>query len=514
MCARHEAKPLSSLPVPSTPCRFMLLAVRAMVLVMAVSGAEATAAPSFADPAPPVVADADAPAIREPQPNPDVRFHATPKPLPADAVTADWPAYPPPGGVMTSAETRLLRDVAAGSPARVWEMPKGEGFAPPAVVGDRLFLFHRVGDEAVLDCLSATNGARYWRFTAPTGYRDRYGYNGGPRCGPVIAGNRVFTFGADGQLHCIDLRSGRARWRRDILKEFGVPQNFFGVGVAPLVEGDRLIVHIGAPGGPCVAAFDTETGRMVWGAGTEWGQSYAAPVAATVAGRRRVFVFAGGESDPPTGGLLVIDPADGRVEFSFPWRGRRVESVNASAPVAFGDRVFISECYGAGGAMLEAAAGGAWRTAWTNAKFDTHFMTAVRSGDHLFGVTGHGPGDAWLTCVEFATGREAWRLKPAWTNTVPTATGPRDVKSGIVRGWLLLVDGRCLCLGEYGDLLWLDLDPSGYRPSSRTRLFTAPETWTPPVLSRGLLYICQNRPDPSDGTPPRLICFDLRAMPH
>ena len=178
--------------------------------------------------------------------------------------------------------------------------------------------------------------------------------------------------------------------------------------------------------------------------------------------------------------------------------------------MVLGSHVFISECYGAGGAMLEAGPGEAWRTAWTNDEFDTHFMTAVRWGDHLYGVIGHGPGDAWLACVEFATGREAWRVKPVWTNTVATASGPREVPSGILRGWLLPVDGRCLCLGEYGDLLWLDLNPAGYRALSRTRLFTASQTWSPPVLSRGLLYICQNRPDPADGSPPRLICFDLR----
>ena len=493
------------------PAEQRFLHGRALVVgLFLIGGFPAVGEPPFVDPAPPVAEETGTVQIREPQPNPDVRFHAPPKPLPVGAVTADWPSFPPPDGVMTSAETRLLRDFSAGPPSRVWEMPKGEGFAAPVVAGDRLVLFHRNGDEAVVDCLSATNGARYWRFAAPTVYRDRYGYNGGPRCGPVMADNRVFTFGADGQLHCLDLRSGRARWKRDLLKEFNVPQNFFGVGAAPLVEGDKLIVHIGAPDGPCVAAFDVETGRMVWGAGSEWGQSYAAPVAATIGGRRRVFVFAGGESSPPTGGLLVIDPADGRVEFTFPWRGRRIESVNASAPVVFGHHVFISECYGAGGAMLEAGPDGAWQTAWTNAKFDTHFMTAVRRGDHLYGVTGHGPGDAWLACVEFETGREAWRAKPVWTNRVPTASGSRQVPSAILRGWLLPAGGRCLCLGEYGDLLWLDLDPAGYRELFRTRLFTASETWSPPVLSRGLLYICQNRPDPSNGSSPRLICFDLR----
>ena len=194
----------------------------------------------------------------------------------------------------------------------LWEMRKGEGFASPVIVGERLVLFHRVGTEEVIDCVHAGDGRRFWQVRYPTSYKDRYGYNPGPRASPAIAGGRVFTFGAEGRLHCIDLASGRINWRRDLHAEFGIRQNFFGVGASPLVLGDRVILQIGAPGGPGVAAFDVATGRLLWGAETEWGASYASPVPATLHGRERVLVFAGGESRPPTGGLLCLDPEIGR----------------------------------------------------------------------------------------------------------------------------------------------------------------------------------------------------------
>ena len=76
---------------------------------------------------------------------------------------------------------------------------------------------------------------------------------------------------------------------------------------------------------------------------------------------------------------------------------------------------------------------------------------------------------------------------------------------------LLVADGRFLCLGEYGHLLWLELSPKGYKELSRAWLFAAGETWTLPVLSRGLLYIVQNTRDLLRGTGPRLLCYDLRA---
>ena len=65
-------------------------------------------------------------------------------------------------------------------------------------------------------------------------------------------------------------------------------------------------------------------------------------------------------------------------------------------------------------------------------------------------------------------------------------------------------------LGEYGQLAWLDLNPKGYKELSRTSLFVARESWGTPALSRGLLTLCQNEVG-VDGSPRRLLCYDLRA---
>ena len=450
-----------------------------------------------------------------PSTNPDATFHAAPQPLPVGAVTSDWPTLLGPMYNMHSPETHLLRDFPKKGPPLVWEVNKGDGYAAPAILGGRLVLFHRINDQAIVDCLNAQDGRRFWRFAYPTAYHDRYGFNHGPRCSPVIADDTVFTFGADGQLHALDLQTGQVRWQHDILSEFKLKPNFFGVGSTPLVESGNVIINIGADGGPCVAAFDAHTGKRVWGAGTEWGPSYATPVPALVNGRRRLFVFAGGESDPPTGGLLDIDPTTGQIENRFPWRGKRYESVNASAPVAIGsNQVFISECYGAGGALVAMDGTGGCHVVWTNSQFGTHFMTAVAKDGCLYGVDGHGPGDAFLVCADLKTGHELWRVKPTWTEAVETRQGRRKLTLGTVRCSLMLVDDRCLCLGEFGHLLWLDLQPQGYRELSRAQLFLAPNTWTPPVLSCGLLYVCQNSRDTVHGTPPRLLCYDLRADNH
>ena len=87
----------------------------------------------------------------------------------------------------------------------------------------------------------------------------------------------------------------------------------------------------------------------------------------------------------------------------------------------------------------------------------------------------------------------------------------RTIKLNTDRCHLLYADGRTLCTTEWGHLLYLDLTPAGVKVASRLFPFAAPESWTPPVLSRGLLYLSQNTPDNPHGKPPRLLCYDLRG---
>ncbi len=390
-------------------------------------------------------------------------------------------------------------------------MKKGTSYSSPAIAGERLVFLHRLGAEEVVECLRAETGARYWKFSYATRFEDRYGYNNGPRSSPVIDGDRVYTMGAEGKLHCLKLETGQVYWKRDIRAEFKVPQDFFGTASTPLVEGDLLIVGVGAPGGPCVAAFNKQSGKLVWGAGESWGPSYASPVPAVVNGRRRLFVFAGGESDPPTGGLLSVDPQSGSADLEFPWRSRSYESVNASCPVVFGDRVFVSASYKTGGALLDLLSDGTYKVAWTAKDFGLHWNTAIHQEGYLYGFDGRNEPDAALVCLDAKTGKPVWRVVPEWEETFVRNGSPQKQMLGTYRGTLLRADGGFFCLGELGHLLRLELTPAGYKEIARSWLFAARESWTLPVLSRGLLYVCQNSRGMLNGEPPRLLCYDLRA---
>ena len=431
-----------------------------------------------------------------------------PKPLPAGAVTHDWAAFLGPTHNAVSTETKLTRTLP---PPLVWEFPRGTGYTSPAVVGERLVFIHRLANEEIVECLHAETGATQWQFRYATNFEDRYGYNNGPRSSPVIDGKRVFTMGAEGKLHCLELGSGKVVWKRDLRSDYAVRQDFFGTASTPLVEGGLLIVNVGAPGGPSVAGLDKITGREVWGAGREWGPSYASPVPAVLYGKRRVLVFAGGESEPATGGLMSIDPVTGNVDFSFPWRSRTHESVNASCPVVFDNKVFISASYRTGSALIEVRPDFTGRTVWTTQEFGLHFNTAIYRDGYLYGFDGRNEPDASLACVDAATGKVVWRETPEWTETFELRGVAQQQTLGTYRGSLLAVDGQFLCLGEFGHLLWMDLTPKGYKQVSRAWLFAARESWGLPVLSRGLLYVAQNTRDLLRGTGPRLLCYDLRT---
>lgn len=486
-----------------------------LILISPASGAAAT------DPNPPQVATLAPVPPPKPQKNERVTFHSAPKPLPKGAITHDWTSFLGPTHNGVSTETKLIQKFPASGPKIVWEMESGNGYSSPSIQGDHLVYVHRVRDEVIVECLHPQTGDSYWEHRYDTSYSDRYGYSDGPRASPVIDGDRVYLLGVEGNLICLELATGRVIWQRNINNDFNVKQDFFGTVGTPLLQNDKLIINVGGQKGPCVAAFQKMTGRLVWTAGeNNWGPSYASPIPATFHGKRRVMVFAGGDSDPPTGGLLSLDPTDGKVDFEFPWRSTKYESVNASCPVAIGNQIFISATYRAGSALINVKPDFTPEIEWTmrdrehNTDGDLlgiHWNTPIVTDGHLYAFDGRNEPDASLVCVNLKTGTVVWREAAEWDETIELNGQTQKLTLSTLRGNLLHVDGRFLCQGELGHLLWLDLSPAGYRELSRCRPFLARYTWALPVISRGLVYINQNSRDVTTGKGSRLICYDFRA---
>jgi outer membrane protein assembly factor BamB len=422
-------------------------------------------------------------------------------PLPPDLRSrktgSDWPRFLGPQGTSVSSEKGIHSPWPAAGPKIVWERSIGSGYAMPVVSRGRLFLIDRIRNRARLRCWNAETAESLWTFEYPCNYKDMYNYSGGPRCCPVVDGNRVYIFGAEGMLHCVRATDGKLFWKIDTTTKFGVRQNFFGVGSTPVIEGGLLLVQIGGSpkgsdrlsfedlkgNGTGLVALDKFTGEIKYKVSNELA-SYSSPIVTTIGNRRWCFLFA-------RGGLLALEPSSGKIDFHYPWRARELESVNAANPVIVGHRVLISECYEIGSALLEFKPGG-YSEVWTDRgkgrkkSLMCHWMTPIHVDGYVYGCSGRHTNEAELRCIELSTGKVMWR------------------EPNLTRTSLLLVDGHLISLGEDGTLRLLKVNPKKYEEISSVELHPVGKDgkpdpkagslleypcWAAPILSNGLLYV-------------------------
>jgi len=480
-------------------------------MLLTLLGASFLQAETIADPAPPKVHEVTATEVVKSETFDRLTEFAPPAPRQSEAINAAWPRFLGPTDNCISPETHLLSSFPEGGPATVWELEKGTGYTSPVIADGRLVFFDRLGDDETIDCLDPETGERFWSYSYEVEYTDRYGFNNGPRASAILSDGKVYTLGVTSILTCLDLASGSLIWQRDLDAEFDLADFFFGHGSCPLIFDGKLIVPMGTnleEKGISVAAFDQNTGQLLWTTEHEWNASYASPIIAELQGEPRLLVFQGGESDPAYGGLLAINPQTGELLDAFPWRPDKYESVNSSTPVAVGnDQIFVTSSYQLGAVLLKFNESLKWESVWKAPEFGMHWMTPLLLDGHLYGFRGRNEPDAWLASYDVATGAENWRDDEEWA--IPLESG-RDYRMKYLRGSLLHADGKTYALGELGSLGIFKLSPDGVETLDRTQLFLARSTWSLPVLHRGLLYVSQHEAD-VDGNGPRLICYDLRT---
>ncbi|MHB8970805.1 MAG: outer membrane protein assembly factor BamB family protein [Pirellulaceae bacterium] len=157
----------------------------------------------------------------------------------------DWPSFLGPNRNGKSSETGLLIDWPPAGPRVVWTRNIGKGYGAGSISRGRYYHFDRAGDRARLFCLNAETGAELWVFEYLTRFVDADSYDNGPRCSPVVDGNRVYIYGAEGMLFCLRADDGTVVWSCDTVRQFGVLPFFFGVGSTPVVEQNLLIAIVG-----------------------------------------------------------------------------------------------------------------------------------------------------------------------------------------------------------------------------------------------------------------------------
>ena len=413
---------------------------------------------------------------------------------------SDWPSFLGPTGDGKSPEKFPIEPWLISGPPLIWRTKIGESYGAPTISRGRLFIFDRHQNLARLSCMRSERKKLLWQFEYPTDYRDMYGYNNGPRTCPIVDNDRVYIYGPKGILHCLNVLDGALRWKIDTSSQFNVVPNFFGVGSTPIIEDQLLIVQVGGAlpteardvyqaqgkivgNGSGIVAFDKISGQVVYQITDELA-SYASPILATTDQRRWCFMFT-------RGSLVGFDPLTGQIDFQYPWRDRKLESVNASNPVVVGNTIFVSEAYGVGSSVLQFHPKG-YKIIWSDLlsrrekAMMLHWNTAIHHQGYLYGCSGRHTQGSSLRCVELQTGRVMWS-KPINERTS-----------------LLYINGYLISLGEFGRLMLIHVNPKTLDIISEVQLSRQHglkhPLWAAPVLSNGFLYIRSKD---------QLLCFDL-----
>ena len=379
----------------------------------------------------------------------------------ASAPGADWPQFLGPNRDGVYLGDDLGEEWPASGPPTVWERPVGQGYSNPVVANGRLILFHREGDKEVVEALDAQTGKPLWSFDYSTTYRSDFGFGEGPRASPVVVSGQVYTFGAQGVLHCLQVVSGRKVWSLDTHKKFGVQKGYFGAAGTPLVLGTQLFLNVGGAGGAGVVAIDKDTGRTLWTA-SEDPASHASAVSATFGEQAHVLFYT-------RTGLLGADPKTGEIFFQQRWRARSNASANAATPLVMGDRIFLSASYGTGATVLNVK-GRELETVWSSDdSLTNHYSTSVHHDGYLYGFHGRQEHDPSLRCVALNTGKVQWSEERFGAGSITRA------------------GDRLLVLRENGELVLAKASPVSFQVVSRAQILQG-TVRAYPAIADGLFY--------------------------
>jgi outer membrane protein assembly factor BamB len=385
----------------------------------------------------------------------------------------DWPQWRGPDRTGLSKESGLLRQWPQSGPPLAWTAAAlGAGYGTVSLKGDRIFVQGLKGNDSVVTALNRSDGKGVWSKVLGPGGRNDQGP--GPRGTPTVDDDRLYVLTENGDLACLKTADGSAVWQRNILKEFGGHNIPWLISESPLIDGNNVIVTPGGRGAG-VVALNKMSGATVW-TSKELSDAagYASPVVADVQGVRTVMTLTSAAG-------VGLRASDGKLM----WRYTRVANgtANVATPVFFDNKVFYTSNYDTGGALL----GLSLQSGEVKAQevYFTRDMQNHHGGVVLVNGFLYGFSNSILTCLEFATGKVAWRHR------------------SVGKGSLTFADGDLYLVGEDNIVGLAEANSTEYRERGRFRIADQGlPSWAHPVVSGGRLYIRNQN---------SLTAYDVRA---
>ena len=391
----------------------------------------------------------------------------------AGAGAADWPQWRGPqqdGHVPSGAK---VPSTLPATPEVVWRVKVGGALASPVVSGGKLFHLDNQQGQETVHALDATTGKELWSLPFDAAFKDGQ-HAGGPRCAPLVEGDRVYVQSCRGEFHCLSVADGKVVWHVNFVKDFGalfIGEKGSAIGASrhgntgpAVIDGDRIIAGVGGANGASVVCFDKLTGRVIWKSQDDM-PAYTGPVVSTIAGVKQILCFM-------AEALISLDVRDGALLWRVPIKtsfGRHV-----TTPVIVDDMVVVSS-HQAGLIGIRVSKDGAGlkaERAWTVKDSAMNFACPVAVGHHLYGV---GPAKN-LVCVDVKTGRQAWS-REGFFKSAP----------GNAYASFLVLGDNVLVLTDGGELLLVAADPKEFRELGRTQV--CGQNWCSPAYADGKLFL-------------------------
>jgi outer membrane protein assembly factor BamB len=397
-----------------------------------------------------------APVVIQPAPQ---EFTPKPEPKPQPATFGTyWTQYRGPERAGIYAETEIMTDWPSGRLPLLWKRPVGGGYASVVVADGTIFTIEQRRKKEVVAAYALDSGREKWIHGWDADFREILGGNG-PRATPIWHDGRLYALGATGELRCLDARSGKRIWSRNILSDNQSENLEWGMAASPLVVDDKVIVLPGGPDGKSVVAYDRLTGNPIWKA-LDDRQAYTAPQLATLAGRRQMLVV----SAKRVMGLAI---EDGALLWERPWV--TYQGISTAQPIVTTDhRFFISAGYGHGASLIEISSNGETfeaHTVWSNTRMKNKFSSSVLYEGYIYGLD-----EAILACIDAATGELKWK-------------GGR-----YGYGQLLLASGHLIISSESGEVALVKASPDKYEELARFQAIEG-KTWNVPAIADGCLIV-------------------------
>jgi outer membrane protein assembly factor BamB len=346
---------------------------------------------------------------------------------------------------------------------QAWKIEVGLGYATPLLVGNRIYMFSRQGENEVMSALDPANGNVIWRtsYAAPFTVMNAAAPHGaGPKSTPIFADGKLYSIGMTGTVTAWDAATGRQLWQKP-----GSPDNmprYTTHSFSPLVDNGMVIFHVGGHERGALTAYDMNTGAVKW-SWTGDPPGYGSPIAATLGGTRQIVTITQGK-------IVGVEAATGALLWERPYV--ITNFTNSITPTLYGETIIVGGTNFPLSAFTVARRNGQWVTenAWENADTPIRMVNGVVVGDAFYSMSTRNSGQYFA--VDAKTGRTLWLSEGR------QAAHASFEKAG----------NHLFILEDDGELVVARASTTAFEPLRRYKVAEA-ATWTQPVLSGNRILV-------------------------